>query len=774
MGKQFARVARKRQERVAMRDTAGSCGSRTADADTQAKEDDSDPAARASPTGAMQRSTQATDSRDTGSDSAYVDFEHGPDPRTYESRYGISVGGSEVTRLQRLESEFGSDQVARWADEGMGVETMGKPRDMAAYRKRDETSTLQRGSGESDSDRSGGNGSSTNGGGAVDAVDAAVSSPGIPLEEPVQRDMGAKLNADFSDVRIHTGSEAATAADSIGARAFTVGNDVVFNRSEYDPGSNEGTEVLAHELTHVRQQSNGEVRTLPGDGGGLVVDPDPALEREAEQTAQRVTAGETAEHEPTRGRSGIYRLEDEEDEADSESESDNGSDNESERDSDEDWPTEEEVKEFEIDVDEDEDDRPPGESELDPFLDVASDDDSWPPGTAHADEYEADMDLEDAAEAVFEAYMETDEGQEIQERVDELQEEAEKTAKEAWESNRVKATVIAGVVGGLFAMYATETEIPDAVIDEAKEHIDLSYEAGSLTIEFDPEYSGVPFDPDEWGGDLDFTYELDDEHSVSAGFDYRDREYEEVVGGEVQEVEEEILDIALGFSGEAGSISLDAKFEDVREAASLADLDVEGTMDIEGDDWDLDLVLGYVKSQDTVDEDEFEELFGEPPDPISEEFGSGQAVQGSDEEFEELIVEHMTSASLDYSLERDDAMDLDLGIGLGYGQIGVEDQLEARLEAAIETTNEFKAGTELLLEVGPAGTAATASLQTQYELLDDLESTLNYTYERTADVEIDWRLTHQLQYQVDQVQLQLDKTIADDDVSIMFGIGLEY
>lgn len=58
-------------------------------------------------------------------------------------------------------------------------------------------------------------------------------------------------------VRVHTGDAAARAADAVHAEAFTVGRDVVFGRNAWQPGSNDGRQLLAHELAHVLQQSGG-------------------------------------------------------------------------------------------------------------------------------------------------------------------------------------------------------------------------------------------------------------------------------------------------------------------------------------------------------------------------------------------------------------------------------------------------------------------------------------------------------------------------------------
>ena len=67
----------------------------------------------------------------------------------------------------------------------------------------------------------------------------------------------------FADARIHTGPAAATTATALGADAFTIGRDVFFARGKFDPGTARGRALLAHELTHVRQQ------TAPGVGGIL-------------------------------------------------------------------------------------------------------------------------------------------------------------------------------------------------------------------------------------------------------------------------------------------------------------------------------------------------------------------------------------------------------------------------------------------------------------------------------------------------------------------------
>jgi hypothetical protein len=66
--------------------------------------------------------------------------------------------------------------------------------------------------------------------------------------------MERHLGADFGGVRVHTDGRAAESARSVGAAAYTVGRDIVFDRGAYDPTSTKGQRLLAHELTHVVQQ----------------------------------------------------------------------------------------------------------------------------------------------------------------------------------------------------------------------------------------------------------------------------------------------------------------------------------------------------------------------------------------------------------------------------------------------------------------------------------------------------------------------------------------
>ena len=110
------------------------------------------------------------------------------------------------------------------------------------------------------------------GGDAMRDVEQAIDSTrggGHALDRGVQSQMGEALGADFSGVRVHANAESDGLNRSLQARAFTVGEDIYFRQGEYSPGSSAGRELLAHELTHVVQQSPNTVQMMPDrDGPG--------------------------------------------------------------------------------------------------------------------------------------------------------------------------------------------------------------------------------------------------------------------------------------------------------------------------------------------------------------------------------------------------------------------------------------------------------------------------------------------------------------------------
>lgn len=84
---------------------------------------------------------------------------------------------------------------------------------------------------------------------------------GQPLPESMRSFFEPRFGYDFSRVRVHTDRNASSAANSINAKAFTIGRDVVFGAMQYSPGTFAGKNLLAHELSHVIQQTSGSINS---------------------------------------------------------------------------------------------------------------------------------------------------------------------------------------------------------------------------------------------------------------------------------------------------------------------------------------------------------------------------------------------------------------------------------------------------------------------------------------------------------------------------------
>ena len=106
-------------------------------------------------------------------------------------------------------------------------------------------------------------------------------SGGHGLDHGVRRQMETSFGTNFSGVRIHTDHKADSLSRDLSARAFTTGQDIFFRQGAYQPDNSVGRELIAHELTHVVQQSGGQVRRAMS-----VSQPNDPHEVEAEQTAR--------------------------------------------------------------------------------------------------------------------------------------------------------------------------------------------------------------------------------------------------------------------------------------------------------------------------------------------------------------------------------------------------------------------------------------------------------------------------------------------------------
>ncbi len=107
------------------------------------------------------------------------------------------------------------------------------------------------------------------------SVDRVLSSLGRPLEPTLRQDMEQRFGHDFSTVRIHSGGVAEQSVRDVNAKAYTVGNKLVFGAGRFAPGTYEGRRLIAHELTHVVQQSRADgIRVIHGNAAlGLLPEP---------------------------------------------------------------------------------------------------------------------------------------------------------------------------------------------------------------------------------------------------------------------------------------------------------------------------------------------------------------------------------------------------------------------------------------------------------------------------------------------------------------------
>lgn len=103
---------------------------------------------------------------------------------------------------------------------------------------------------------------------------------GAQMAPEVEHEMSAKIGADFSGVNIHTDSNAIQMNRGLGSRAFTQGNDIYFNKDEYNPGSSKGKHLLAHELTHVVQQEGKQSSLSAKSKEGQVIQCDPMTDEQ--------------------------------------------------------------------------------------------------------------------------------------------------------------------------------------------------------------------------------------------------------------------------------------------------------------------------------------------------------------------------------------------------------------------------------------------------------------------------------------------------------------
>jgi hypothetical protein len=97
------------------------------------------------------------------------------------------------------------------------------------------------------------------------SVPSALATPGGSLEPGLRHELESGLGFDLGDVRVHRGAAAEQSARDLGARAYTVGSDVVFGAGRYAPDTPDGRRLIAHELTHVVDQAGSGALRLDRD-----------------------------------------------------------------------------------------------------------------------------------------------------------------------------------------------------------------------------------------------------------------------------------------------------------------------------------------------------------------------------------------------------------------------------------------------------------------------------------------------------------------------------
>ena len=111
---------------------------------------------------------------------------------------------------------------------------------------------------------------------------------GTTLDQQTNSFMCGRFRNDFSGVQIHTDSEAIQMNRDLKAKAFTTGSDIYFNQGQYQPHSDDGKRLLAHELSHVVQQREGKKDNIQRQ---MVSEPKPDLVDQRDGAPKATTCG---------------------------------------------------------------------------------------------------------------------------------------------------------------------------------------------------------------------------------------------------------------------------------------------------------------------------------------------------------------------------------------------------------------------------------------------------------------------------------------------------
>jgi hypothetical protein len=114
----------------------------------------------------------------------------------------------------------------------------------------------------------------------------AASSGGQALDNAAKNRLESGLKTNLSSVKVHTDQQADRLARGLNSRAFTTGNDIFFRSGQYNPASQEGMKLLAHEAAHTVQQARGLFRAKPGNDAVKISEPGDPEEHQADQFAE--------------------------------------------------------------------------------------------------------------------------------------------------------------------------------------------------------------------------------------------------------------------------------------------------------------------------------------------------------------------------------------------------------------------------------------------------------------------------------------------------------
>ncbi len=187
------------------------------------------------------------------------------EPSFYQSHHDVARAGV----LNQLQRSYGNQSVQRFLNQGTDV-------------------------GSQDTDQStirGNTASATTVPSGVENHIEKTRGQGHGMSPDVRSQMESGFGGDLSNVRLHTDTESGDASNALGAQAFASGRDVYFGQGRYEPHSEQGQRLLAHEIAHTKQKSDGPSAPKTKLSLGS---PDDPQEREADSIADSVVQGLSA------------------------------------------------------------------------------------------------------------------------------------------------------------------------------------------------------------------------------------------------------------------------------------------------------------------------------------------------------------------------------------------------------------------------------------------------------------------------------------------------